>query len=229
MRRVAARRTKYRVRSAKCSVRRTGSESGNQARLHAVRHFEKRTVINFRDRATTGHSTPLSEAVVYRQMAACQPLTRSRFDPRHAPGDDSAILFQWTAILDVNTGIVTLLFTDIEGSTEKWEQEPEQMAHALARHDALLRAAVEAHRGRVIKTTGCTSCVKTDDLSNQVELWFANIERDVIARGVFTSVPDLKRKLMRYIRTYNQDAKPVKWKYFDSTRRITPASIVTVH
>ena len=64
---------------------------------------------------------------------------------------------------------------------------------------------------------------------NQVELWFAKIERDVIARGVFTSVPDLKRKLMRYIRQYNKDAKPVKWKYFDLARRITPASIVTVH
>jgi hypothetical protein len=37
---------------------------------------------------------------------------------------------------------------------------------------------------------------------NQVELWFAGIERDVIARGVFTSVPDLRRKLMRYIRQY---------------------------
>ena len=55
---------------------------------------------------------------------------------------------------DVKPGIVTLLFTDIEGSTEKWEQEPERMADALARHDVLLRAAVEAHRGRVIKTTG---------------------------------------------------------------------------
>ena len=39
----------------------------------------------------------------------------------------------------MNTDIVTLLFTDIEGSTEKWEQEPERMAHALAAHDALLR------------------------------------------------------------------------------------------
>lgn len=64
---------------------------------------------------------------------------------------------------------------------------------------------------------------------NQVELWFAKIERDVIARGVFTSVPDLKRKLMRYIRQYNLQAKPVKWKYFDPSRRITPDSIVTVH
>jgi len=64
---------------------------------------------------------------------------------------------------------------------------------------------------------------------NQVELWFAKIERDVIARGVFTSVSDLKRKLMRYIRHYNKQAKPVKWKYFDPSRRITPESIVTVH
>jgi transposase len=64
---------------------------------------------------------------------------------------------------------------------------------------------------------------------NQVELWFAKIERDVIARGVFTSVHDLKRKLMRYIRQYNKEPKPVKWKYFDTSRRITPDSIVTGH
>jgi transposase len=64
---------------------------------------------------------------------------------------------------------------------------------------------------------------------NQVELWFAKIERDVIARGVFTSVHDLKRKLMRYIRYYNKAPKTVKWKYFDPTRRITSQSVVTVH
>ena len=64
---------------------------------------------------------------------------------------------------------------------------------------------------------------------NQVELWFSKIERDVIARGVFTSVPDLKRKLMRYIREYNKTPKTVKWKYFDPKRRITPTSTVTAH
>jgi transposase len=64
---------------------------------------------------------------------------------------------------------------------------------------------------------------------NQVELWFAKIERDVIARGVFTSVPDLKRKLMRYIRHYNKAPRTVKWKYFDPSRRISPESVVTVH
>src|ERR1700758_4957232 len=64
---------------------------------------------------------------------------------------------------------------------------------------------------------------------NQIELWFAKIERDVIARGVFTSVSDLRRKLMKYIRHYNNVPKTVKWRYFDPTRRITPSSAVTVH
>ena len=63
----------------------------------------------------------------------------------------------------------------------------------------------------------------------QVELWFSKIERDVIARGAFTTVPDLRRKLIRHIHVYNQTPKTVKWKYFDPTRRITPTSAVTVH
>jgi transposase len=64
---------------------------------------------------------------------------------------------------------------------------------------------------------------------NQVELWFAKIERDVIARGVFTSVADLRRKLMRYIRQYNRAPKPVKWVYRNPAHRITTDSRVTVH
>jgi predicted ATPase/class 3 adenylate cyclase len=46
------------------------------------------------------------------------------------------------------------LFTDIEGSTQLWEQFPEAMKPALERHDALLRLAVESSNGRVVKTTG---------------------------------------------------------------------------
>jgi transposase len=55
---------------------------------------------------------------------------------------------------------------------------------------------------------------------NQVELWSARIERDVIARGIFTSVPDLARKLRRYINAYSANARPFQWKYSDPTRRI---------
>ncbi|MBX3324585.1 MAG: IS630 family transposase [Nitrospira sp.] len=64
---------------------------------------------------------------------------------------------------------------------------------------------------------------------NQVELWFAKIERDVIARGVFTSVNDLDKKLMRYIRHYNKAPKIVKWKYCDPSRRISTQLPVTSH
>src|SRR3954447_25022127 len=64
---------------------------------------------------------------------------------------------------------------------------------------------------------------------NQVELWFGKIERDVIARGVFTFVSDLKRKLMRYIRQYNRAPRTVKWKYADPSRHISTESVVTGH
>jgi len=59
---------------------------------------------------------------------------------------------------------------------------------------------------------------------NQIELWFAKIERDVIARGIFTSVTDLARKLRRYIRQYNRTATPFRWSYADPTRRIRALS-----
>jgi transposase len=55
---------------------------------------------------------------------------------------------------------------------------------------------------------------------NQVELWFAKIQRDVIDRGVFTSVADLARKLRRYIRAYEKSARPFRWTYTDPQRRI---------
>src|SRR5439155_26707557 len=56
---------------------------------------------------------------------------------------------------------------------------------------------------------------------NQVELWFGRIERDLLTRGIFTSVNDLARQIRRYIRHYNDVAKPIRWKYADPTRRIT--------
>jgi transposase len=66
---------------------------------------------------------------------------------------------------------------------------------------------------------------------NQVELWFTKIERDLIHRGIFTSVKDLAKKIMRYIRLYNRNPKPIKWRYDDPSKRIAPTqhSSVTVH
>jgi class 3 adenylate cyclase len=51
------------------------------------------------------------------------------------------------AVSEPPTGTVTFLFTDLEGSTRLWEQRPAAMKAALARHDEILRHAVEAHMG----------------------------------------------------------------------------------
>jgi predicted ATPase/class 3 adenylate cyclase/tetratricopeptide (TPR) repeat protein len=55
---------------------------------------------------------------------------------------------------ELPTGTVTFLFTDLEGSTRLWEQFPDAMQPALARHDEILRAAVASHDGQIVKSTG---------------------------------------------------------------------------
>ena len=55
-------------------------------------------------------------------------------------------------------GIVTFLFTDIEGSTRRWESDAEEMRAALEEHDRVLRAEVENHHGEVFKHTGDGMC-----------------------------------------------------------------------
>ena len=52
------------------------------------------------------------------------------------------------------TGLVTFLFTDIEGSTRLWERRPAAMRAALAVHDRLLRQAIASNGGHVVKLTG---------------------------------------------------------------------------
>lgn len=65
---------------------------------------------------------------------------------------------------------------------------------------------------------------------NQVELWFAKIERDMIARGIFTSTADLRRKLMQYIRVHNKTCQPIQWAYSNPKHRIrAPRTSVTAH
>jgi transposase len=64
---------------------------------------------------------------------------------------------------------------------------------------------------------------------NQVELWFAKIERDLLARGIFTSLPDLARKIRRYITKYKENPTPIRWTYRNPAHRITTDSAVTVH
>jgi predicted ATPase/class 3 adenylate cyclase len=86
------------------------------------------------------------------------------------------------------TGVVTLLMTDIEGSTRLWEEYPEQTATALRRHDSLLRRAIEDNGGHVFKTVGDAFCAAfpsareaalaavTIQLALRAEPWPAPIE-----------------------------------------------------
>ncbi len=55
-------------------------------------------------------------------------------------------------------GTTTFLFTDIQGSTQLWEQYPQAMPAALQRHEILLRQAIAEHRGVVFKTVGDAVC-----------------------------------------------------------------------
>lgn len=57
-------------------------------------------------------------------------------------------------MFEVFDKVVTFLLTDIEGSTGLWEQSPQAMAAALARHDEIVRHALETHGGNIFKTAG---------------------------------------------------------------------------
>ncbi len=56
------------------------------------------------------------------------------------------------------SGVVTFLFTDIEGSTRRWEADADAMRAALDTHNPLLREAIEAHTGHVFNYTGDGVC-----------------------------------------------------------------------
>ena len=66
---------------------------------------------------------------------------------------------QGTTPLAPPTGTVTFVFTDIEGSTARWEREPEAMERAVRRHDELLRVALAQNDGHIFKTVGDAFCV----------------------------------------------------------------------
>ena len=107
-------------------------------------------------------------------------------------------------------------------------QSPRREIHVIcdnvsSHKTPLVQAFLAKHRRvHMHYTPTCSSWL------NQVENWFARIQRDVITRGIFSSIKDLDKKLMRYIRQYNKNPKPLKWKFADPTRRITADSSVSV-
>lgn len=72
--------------------------------------------------------------------------------------DQTAYPSHVSRLVQIPSGTITLLFTDVEGSTRLWEAEPEPMASALRRHDEILRSAIEDAGGFVFKTVGDAFC-----------------------------------------------------------------------
>jgi predicted ATPase len=65
--------------------------------------------------------------------------------------------------------VVTFLFTDVEGSTRRWEADADEMRAALAAHDAVLRSAIETHGGSMFKHTGDGVCAAFTSPRSAVE------------------------------------------------------------
>ena len=132
------------------------------------------------------------------------------------------------AALNVKTGSVEgmtaarhtsaefLRFLDRVIATQPARKEIHLIADNLSAHKTkAVTAWLDAHPRVTLHFTPTYS-----SWLNQVELWFAKIERDVIARGIFTSTPDLRRKLMQYIRLHNRTCQPIRWAYSNPSHRI---------
>ncbi len=109
--------------------------------------------------------------------------------------------------------------------------EPQREIHIIcdnlsAHKTKLVAAFLDSHANVALHFTPTYS-----SWLNQVELWFSKVQRDVIARGIFTSTADLARQLRRYINAYSKAAKRIHWKYSNPQHRIrhAEASSGTVH
>lgn len=68
------------------------------------------------------------------------------------------------------SGTVTFLFSDIEGSTHRWEHHHVAMTEAVARHDVLIRGEIERHGGFVFRTVGFCAAFGTPQQALQAAL-----------------------------------------------------------
>jgi len=92
------------------------------------------------------------------------------------------------------TGTVAFLLTDVAASTQRWEAEPDAMAAAMERHDAVLHAAVSAHGGvRPLAQGEGDSIVAAFSRASDAVLAAADAQRALTAELWPTSTPLLVR------------------------------------
>jgi class 3 adenylate cyclase len=120
-------------------------------------------------------SKRIGETIAMQNVVGSSPIGRVREPARGEPaypfepsGPLAPSRLGWAEMGAMPSGTVTLLFTDIEGSTRAWDAHPTEMREALQRHDDLVRDAVARHGGYVFKTVGDAFCVAFQDASRAV-------------------------------------------------------------
>ena len=110
--------------------------------------------------------------------------------PPHMPESGSSL---GPARDRLGSGTLVFLFTDIEGSTERWERAPQTMNFALARHDGVLHAAIKQHGGQVFKTMGDAFCAAFSNTCDALAAALA-AQRAITSDG-FTEIGGLKVRM----------------------------------
>src|SRR5947208_556103 len=109
---------------------------------------------------------------------------------------------------ELPTGTITFLFTDIEGSTQLWENHPDAMRLALARHDAFLRAAIETNRGHVFKTIGDAFCAVFTHPADAIDAALtAQLHLRALQPTAIASASDLSLKVRVAVHTGEAEAR----------------------
>src|SRR5215469_10645911 len=93
----------------------------------------------------------------------------------------------------IPSGTVAFVFTDIEGSTKRWERTPDAMRAAVARHEALIRQAILEHDGYVFKTVGDAFCAAFHTSHQAVRAAFA--AQQALYKEDFGEVDGLKVRI----------------------------------
>ena len=100
------------------------------------------------------------------------------------------------------SGTITFLFTDIEGSTQRWDRDRTAMQEAVRRHDAILRDAIESHGGRVFKTIGDAFCAVFPRAEEGVAAAMA--AQRTLATEDFTSVDGVRVRMALHTGTADE-------------------------
>jgi len=93
--------------------------------------------------------------------------------------------------------MVTFLFTDIEGSTQRWDEYPDAMDTAIKRHDAVMRTAIAQHNGHVFKTVGDAFCAAFGRVEDAVQA--AIDAQRALADVDFTTVDGLRVRMALHV------------------------------